>query len=111
MPDTSTQRKGKASADRSISRTAPSSLDDEEQPPRPAKRQRRYHIITADSHDDGSAAVPVDNPEKSTDQYYAEYPRTKSVSREGREDRKTRSEAHAHKVYLEYKSQPIEVLE
>ncbi|KAK8515998.1 hypothetical protein V6N12_066836 [Hibiscus sabdariffa] len=67
MPDTSTQRNGKAPAGRTVSRTVPSSPDNEEQPPRPAKRQRRYHIITADSDDDSSAAVPVDNPEKSTD--------------------------------------------
>ncbi|KAK8504956.1 hypothetical protein V6N12_058052 [Hibiscus sabdariffa] len=68
MPDNSTQRKGKAPAGRIVSKTTPSSLDDEEQPaPRPAKRQRRYHIITVDSDDDSSAAVPVDNPEKSAD--------------------------------------------
>ncbi|KAK8694935.1 hypothetical protein V6N13_072478 [Hibiscus sabdariffa] len=28
-----------------------------------AKRQRRYHVITADSDDDSSAGIPVEHPE------------------------------------------------
>ncbi|KAK8691404.1 hypothetical protein V6N13_074915 [Hibiscus sabdariffa] len=66
-PDSPTQRKGKALAGRTVSRHALSSPDEEEQLHRPAKRQRRYHIITADSDDDSSEAVPVSQPEKSTD--------------------------------------------
>ncbi|KAK8675700.1 hypothetical protein V6N13_033764 [Hibiscus sabdariffa] len=65
MPDTSTRRKGKAPTGRNVSRIASSSPYKDEQLPRPAKRQRRYHIITADSDDDSSAAVLVDDPEKS----------------------------------------------
>ncbi|KAL4353302.1 hypothetical protein GQ457_06G013980 [Hibiscus cannabinus] len=50
MPDTSIHRKGKTPAGRTISRTAPFSPADEQQmTTRPAKRQRRYHIITSDS--------------------------------------------------------------
>ncbi|KAK9045979.1 hypothetical protein V6N11_051882 [Hibiscus sabdariffa] len=67
MPDTSNQRMGKAPAGRTISKTNLSSPEEEEQLHKPAKRQRRYHIITADSDDDNSAAVPVAHPEKSVD--------------------------------------------
>ncbi|KAK8508708.1 hypothetical protein V6N12_032703 [Hibiscus sabdariffa] len=66
-PDSPARRKGKAPAGRSITRHAPSSSDEEEQMQRPAKRPRRYHIITADSDDDSSDAIPVSQPEKSTD--------------------------------------------
>ncbi|KAK8513869.1 hypothetical protein V6N12_037237 [Hibiscus sabdariffa] len=50
------RRRGKALAGRIITRDRTSSLDDEEQsPPRPAKRQRRYHVITIDSDDDSTS--------------------------------------------------------
>ncbi|KAK9004336.1 hypothetical protein V6N11_002138 [Hibiscus sabdariffa] len=66
-PDSPARRKGKAPAGRTVSRHAPSSPDEDEQLQRPAKRQRRYHIITADSDDDSSDAIPVSQPEKSVD--------------------------------------------
>ncbi|KAK8612061.1 hypothetical protein V6N13_132094 [Hibiscus sabdariffa] len=66
-PDSPARRKGKAPAGRTDSKHAPSSPDEEEQLHRPAKRQRRYHIITVDSDDDISETVPVSQSEKSTD--------------------------------------------
>ncbi|KAK8515202.1 hypothetical protein V6N12_019250 [Hibiscus sabdariffa] len=65
--DSPARRKGKAPAGRTISRHAPSSPDEDDQLQRPAKRQRRYHIITADSDDDSSNAIPISQPEKSLD--------------------------------------------
>ncbi|KAK8504433.1 hypothetical protein V6N12_030530 [Hibiscus sabdariffa] len=66
-PDSPARRKGKAPTGRTIARHAPSSPDEEEQMQRPAKRQRRYHIITADSDDDSGDTIPVAQPEKSVD--------------------------------------------
>ncbi|KAL4363813.1 hypothetical protein GQ457_04G021970 [Hibiscus cannabinus] len=66
-PDSPARRKGKAPVGRTVSRHAPSSPDEEEQLQRPAKRQRRCHIITVDSDDDSSDAVPISQPEKSVD--------------------------------------------
>ncbi|KAL4386803.1 hypothetical protein GQ457_09G017410 [Hibiscus cannabinus] len=56
-PDSPARRKGKATAGRSFGRDIPSSPEDEEAEQRPAKRQRRYHVITADSDDDSSAEL------------------------------------------------------
>ncbi|KAL4284549.1 hypothetical protein GQ457_16G016900 [Hibiscus cannabinus] len=66
-PNSPTRRKGKAPAGKTVSRHALSSPEEEEQLHQPAKRQRRYHIITADSDDDSNDAVPVAQPEKSVD--------------------------------------------
>ncbi|KAL4281313.1 hypothetical protein GQ457_03G014870 [Hibiscus cannabinus] len=66
-PNSPARRKGKAPAGRTISRHAPSSPYEEEQLHRPAKRQRRYHVITADSDNDSNNAIPVSQPEKSAD--------------------------------------------
>ncbi|KAK9008865.1 hypothetical protein V6N11_080342 [Hibiscus sabdariffa] len=65
--DSPARRKGKAKAGRSFGRDIPSSPEDEEAEQRPAKRKRRYHVITADSDDDNSAELPVPQPEKSAD--------------------------------------------
>ncbi|KAK8627986.1 hypothetical protein V6N13_063700 [Hibiscus sabdariffa] len=67
IPDSPARRRGKAPAGRSFGRNIPSSPAEEEPEQRPAKRQRRYHIITADSDDDRSAEVPVAQLEKSVD--------------------------------------------
>ncbi|KAL4384226.1 hypothetical protein GQ457_15G017260 [Hibiscus cannabinus] len=64
-PDSPARRKGKAPTGRTVSRHAPSSPKEEEQTHRSAKKHRKYHIITADSDYDNSAAVPVAQPEKS----------------------------------------------
>ncbi|KAK9033358.1 hypothetical protein V6N11_018391 [Hibiscus sabdariffa] len=66
-PDSPARRKGKATAGRSITRQVPSIPEEEEQEQRPAKRQRRYHVIIADSDHDSSAGIPVALPEKSVD--------------------------------------------
>ncbi|KAL4313513.1 hypothetical protein GQ457_01G016970 [Hibiscus cannabinus] len=66
-PDSPARRKGKTTAGRSFGRDIPSSPEDEEAKQRPAKRQRRYHVITADSDDDSSAELHVPQPEKSDD--------------------------------------------
>ncbi|KAK8672256.1 hypothetical protein V6N13_110629 [Hibiscus sabdariffa] len=62
--DSSTRRKGKASIGRIITEersTNPITGNSEEQsPPRPAKRQRRYHIITTD-RDEQSSGEHVPN--------------------------------------------------
>ncbi|KAK8576725.1 hypothetical protein V6N13_015158 [Hibiscus sabdariffa] len=59
------QRRSKRPAGRVMFSDRSSSPDPTVQPP--AKRQRRYHVITADSDDDSSACVPVDHPEQSAD--------------------------------------------
>ncbi|KAL4363244.1 hypothetical protein GQ457_04G018630 [Hibiscus cannabinus] len=56
-PDSPAKRKGKATAGRSFGRDIPSSPEEEAEQ-RPAKRERRYHVITADSDDDSSAELP-----------------------------------------------------
>ncbi|KAL4386135.1 hypothetical protein GQ457_09G017870 [Hibiscus cannabinus] len=48
--DSPARRKGKATAGRTFGRDIPSSLEDEADQ-RPAKRRRKYHVITADSDD------------------------------------------------------------
>ncbi|KAL4297275.1 hypothetical protein GQ457_12G014550 [Hibiscus cannabinus] len=65
-PDSHAKRKGKATAGMSFGRDIPSSPEEEAEQ-RPAKRQRRYHVITADSDDDSSAELPVPQPAQSTD--------------------------------------------
>ncbi|KAK8562093.1 hypothetical protein V6N12_049144 [Hibiscus sabdariffa] len=66
-PDSPTQRNDRAKAGRSFGRDTPSSPEEDEPEQRPAKRQRRYHVITADSDDDSSAELRVAHPEKSAD--------------------------------------------
>ncbi|KAK9028923.1 hypothetical protein V6N11_026058 [Hibiscus sabdariffa] len=66
-PDSPARKKGKATTSRSFDRNIPSSPEEEEPEQRPAKRHRRYHIITADSDDDNSAEILVAQPEKSAD--------------------------------------------
>ncbi|KAK8573910.1 hypothetical protein V6N13_096841 [Hibiscus sabdariffa] len=56
------QRRGKTPAGRIMLSDRSSSPDIEDQPP--AKRQRRYHVITADSDDDNNACIPVEHPEQ-----------------------------------------------
>ncbi|KAK8698105.1 hypothetical protein V6N13_114236 [Hibiscus sabdariffa] len=53
-PDSPSRKRGKARASRTISRDQPSSPDEEYADQRPAKRRRKYHVITADNDDDGS---------------------------------------------------------
>ncbi|KAK8684155.1 hypothetical protein V6N13_040186 [Hibiscus sabdariffa] len=66
-PDSPARKRGKATAGRTIGRNDPSSPEVEADQ-RPAKRRRRYHIITADSDDDDSSAeLPVPKPMKSAD--------------------------------------------
>ncbi|KAL4272637.1 hypothetical protein GQ457_13G013470 [Hibiscus cannabinus] len=66
-PDSHARRKGKATAARTFSSNIPSSPEDEAEQ-RPAKRRRKYHVITADSDEDGSSAeVPVSKPMQSAD--------------------------------------------
>ncbi|KAK8586319.1 hypothetical protein V6N13_082130 [Hibiscus sabdariffa] len=66
-PDSPAKRKGKATAGRTIGRDIPSSPE-EEADQRPAKRRRRYHVITADSdEDDSNAELPVPKPMQSAD--------------------------------------------
>ncbi|KAL4324602.1 hypothetical protein GQ457_11G025420 [Hibiscus cannabinus] len=61
-PDSPAKRKGKATAGRTFDRDIPSSPEDEADQ-RPAKRRRRYHIITADGdEEDSSAEIPVSKP-------------------------------------------------
>ncbi|KAK8984868.1 hypothetical protein V6N11_064414 [Hibiscus sabdariffa] len=52
-PDSPIRKRGKPTAGRTVARDDPSSPE-EEADQRPAKRRRRYHVITADSDDDGS---------------------------------------------------------
>ncbi|KAK8547659.1 hypothetical protein V6N13_009063 [Hibiscus sabdariffa] len=52
-PDSPVRKRGKTTAGRTVGRDDPSSPE-EEADQRPAKRRRRYHVITADSDDDGS---------------------------------------------------------
>ncbi|KAK8672411.1 hypothetical protein V6N13_110783 [Hibiscus sabdariffa] len=67
-PDSPTRRKGKAKVGRRFGRDIPSSPDDEEAEQRPAKRRRKYHVITAESDDnDNSVEIPVSKPLKSAD--------------------------------------------
>ncbi|KAL4289884.1 hypothetical protein GQ457_14G011850 [Hibiscus cannabinus] len=54
-PDSPTRRKGKATAGRTIGRDISSSPDDEADQ-RPAKRRRKYHVITIESDEDESTA-------------------------------------------------------
>ncbi|KAL4282731.1 hypothetical protein GQ457_16G018280 [Hibiscus cannabinus] len=57
-PDSPAKRKGKATAGRTFGRDT-SSSPEEEVGQRPAKRRRRYHVITVDSdEDDSSAEIP-----------------------------------------------------
>ncbi|KAK8614164.1 hypothetical protein V6N13_122537 [Hibiscus sabdariffa] len=67
MPDSPAKRKGKATAGRTTDRDIPSSPE-EEVDQRPAKRRRRYHVITAVSdEDDSSAELPVPKLMQSVD--------------------------------------------
>ncbi|KAK8694589.1 hypothetical protein V6N13_072137 [Hibiscus sabdariffa] len=68
LPVATSRRSRKTRAGRIMLSDRSSSLDKEEQaPPRPAKRQRRYHVITIDSDDDSSTELPVENPEQPAD--------------------------------------------
>ncbi|KAL4312159.1 hypothetical protein GQ457_01G018330 [Hibiscus cannabinus] len=61
-PDSPAKRKGEATAGRTFGRHITSSPEDEADQ-RPAKRRRRYHVITADSdEDDINAEIPVPKP-------------------------------------------------
>ncbi|KAL4334833.1 hypothetical protein GQ457_07G006440 [Hibiscus cannabinus] len=61
-PDSLARRKGKATAGRTFGRDIPSSPEDEADQ-RPAKRRRKYHVITAESdEEDSSAEIPVSKP-------------------------------------------------
>ncbi|KAK9003044.1 hypothetical protein V6N11_060615 [Hibiscus sabdariffa] len=63
------RRRGKATAKRIIQSDRSSSPDQPEQ--QPAKRQRRYHIVTTDSDDEGSAGLSAADPELSADQSFS----------------------------------------
>ncbi|KAK8614706.1 hypothetical protein V6N13_068501 [Hibiscus sabdariffa] len=66
-PDSLAKRKGKATTGRTIGRDIPSSPEDEVEQ-RPAKRRRKYHVITAESdEDDSMAEISVARPEQSVD--------------------------------------------
>ncbi|KAL4304426.1 hypothetical protein GQ457_10G009210 [Hibiscus cannabinus] len=59
-PDSPTRKRGKATTGRTFNQGIPSSPEEEEAEQRPAKRRRRYHVITAESDEDGSdAEIPV----------------------------------------------------
>ncbi|KAL4383969.1 hypothetical protein GQ457_15G017970 [Hibiscus cannabinus] len=61
-PDSPARRKGKVTAGRTFGRDIQSSPEDEADQ-RPAKRRRKYHVITADSdEEDSSAEIPVSKP-------------------------------------------------
>ncbi|KAK9031872.1 hypothetical protein V6N11_056158 [Hibiscus sabdariffa] len=64
-PVPTTQRRSKRPAIRVMFSDCSSSPYPTVQPP--AKRQRRYHVITVDSDDDSSAGVTVHHPEQSAD--------------------------------------------
>ncbi|KAK8533929.1 hypothetical protein V6N12_047331 [Hibiscus sabdariffa] len=72
-PPTATEdtlrRRGKAPAKWIIQSDCSSSPDQPEQ--QPAKRQRRYHVVTTDSDDEGSAGLSAANPELSADQSFS----------------------------------------
>ncbi|KAL4312323.1 hypothetical protein GQ457_01G026180 [Hibiscus cannabinus] len=53
-PDSLTRKRGKSTAGRTIDQGSPSSPEEEAAEQRPAKRRHRYHIITAESDEDGS---------------------------------------------------------
>ncbi|KAL4295209.1 hypothetical protein GQ457_12G011970 [Hibiscus cannabinus] len=60
--DSPAKRKGKATAGRTFGRDT-SSSPEEEADQRPAKRRRRYHVITADSDEDDSITeIPMPKP-------------------------------------------------
>ncbi|KAK9045495.1 hypothetical protein V6N11_051405 [Hibiscus sabdariffa] len=59
------KRRGKTPAGWIMLRDRLSSPEEAEQPP--AKRQRRYHVITADSDDNSSAGLPVEHLEQLAD--------------------------------------------
>ncbi|KAL4298235.1 hypothetical protein GQ457_12G011820 [Hibiscus cannabinus] len=66
-PDSPARRKGKATTGKTFGRDIHSSPEDEADQ-RPAKRIRKYHVITVDSDDeDSSAEIPVSKPMQSAD--------------------------------------------
>ncbi|KAK8504471.1 hypothetical protein V6N12_046808 [Hibiscus sabdariffa] len=58
IAEASPKRKGKTPAGRTITRTDPSSPEEEQAAHQPAQKRRQYHIITSDSADEQSAAIP-----------------------------------------------------
>ncbi|KAK8662884.1 hypothetical protein V6N13_024770 [Hibiscus sabdariffa] len=58
IPDPPARRKSKTPAGRTITRSNPSSPDEEQAAHQPAQKRRRRHIITSDSDDENSAAIP-----------------------------------------------------
>ncbi|KAL4298399.1 hypothetical protein GQ457_12G011960 [Hibiscus cannabinus] len=66
-PDSPARRKGKATAGRTFGRDIHSSPEDEADQ-RPAKRRRKYHVITAEiDEQDSSAEIPMSKPMQSVD--------------------------------------------
>ncbi|KAL4347857.1 hypothetical protein GQ457_17G010820 [Hibiscus cannabinus] len=63
-PDSPTRKQGKATAGRTFDLGSPSSPDEEEADQRPAKRRRRYHVITAES-DEGFMPGMINQAESS----------------------------------------------
>ncbi|KAK8597324.1 hypothetical protein V6N12_065795 [Hibiscus sabdariffa] len=63
-PDSPARRKSKTTAGRTITRSDPTSPE-EEATHQPAQKRRRCHIITSDSDDDCSAAVPTSSADAS----------------------------------------------
>ncbi|KAL4283877.1 hypothetical protein GQ457_16G014260 [Hibiscus cannabinus] len=67
-PDSPTRKRGKTTAGRTFDHGSPSSPDEEEADHRPAKRRRRYHVITTESdEDDSDTEVPAPKPLQSAD--------------------------------------------
>ncbi|KAL4377566.1 hypothetical protein GQ457_02G028430 [Hibiscus cannabinus] len=72
-PDSPARRKGKATAGRTFGRDIHSNPEDEADQ-HPAKRRRKYHVITADSDDeDNSAKIPVSKPMHNSEHKNPEY--------------------------------------
>ncbi|KAK8705152.1 hypothetical protein V6N13_048760 [Hibiscus sabdariffa] len=59
IPDSPARRKSKTTAGRTITRSDPSSPDEEHAAHQPAQKRRRRHIITSDSDDENNAEVPT----------------------------------------------------
>ncbi|KAK8597036.1 hypothetical protein V6N12_065513 [Hibiscus sabdariffa] len=65
IAEASPKRKGKTPAGQTITRNDPSSPEEEQAGHQPAQKRRRYHIITSDSEDEQSAAIPDTSAEPS----------------------------------------------
>ncbi|KAK8605130.1 hypothetical protein V6N13_082586 [Hibiscus sabdariffa] len=65
IPDSPARRKSKTPVGRTITRSDPSSPDEEQAAHQPAQKRRRRHIITSDSDDENNAEVPTTSADPS----------------------------------------------